>query len=63
MGNTADTKEVPKMVKFSLLPEQTFTDEDEVNFAVTSGQFGQHHATIETAANERADGSPLSVER
>ena len=42
---------------FSSFPHKPVTDEDGINFCVAFGQLGQHHATVEAAADQGADGT------
>ena len=49
-------EEPAQMTEFGLFPNEAVADEDGVNSAVAAGQLGEHHATVEAAADQSTNG-------
>jgi hypothetical protein len=44
-----------EVAEFGVFPDKALADEDWVNLAVTARQLGEHHATVEAAADKGAN--------
>ena len=49
------TEELAEVAKLRVLPHKTVADEDRINFRVTLRQLRQHHATVQSAADQGAN--------